>query len=271
MKTLINRYYYSLEELADATGPGPISGVTTFDALLREINPLWAVGSQTAAEQTLFQDYLWPEYYNSAVLYVDKEQSPWEEEEEPTDEEVEEAVLPVLGRMHRWYKESSERYLYLITQLESIKSTLLGPVSVTTTGESSYSGSVSGNGSNTGTVQTSGTNGSTTTTDTTTTRLESDTPQNGGSDVFATGYVSKAAKETVDSDVVVSGNNSSTTTNNLANTNSSTNSGSADNSVIVENDVTTPIERFREVQEKLRNLYAEWADGFSRFVIYSAE
>lgn len=36
-------------------------------------------------------------------------------------------------------------------------------------------------------------------------------------------------------------------------------------------DVNTPIERFREVQEKLHNLYADWANEFSKFVLHSAD
>lgn len=36
-------------------------------------------------------------------------------------------------------------------------------------------------------------------------------------------------------------------------------------------EVATPIERLREIQQKIRNLYADWADEFSKYVIYSAE
>lgn len=327
MKTLVTRYYYSLADLSEQEGPGNLSSVTTFDALLREINPIWAVGSQTTTEQTLFQDYLWPEYYDSPIFYYDVESNPWEEVEEPELTDVVNAAKPLLGRLHRWYVESSERYLFLIAQLESIKSGLLGPVSITTSGSSSYSGSASSSGSNTGTVAVAGTNGSTTTvdvdstisesgtntgtvavvginsstttTDSTNTRLESDTPQNGGEDVFDTGYVSRAAKEVVDSSVAVSGTDNTTTTNNLANTSTSStdgtttttvsgtngntttnnltntatskNEGEAAESTTVNNDVETPIERFNEVQQKLRNLYADWANEFSYFVLQCAE
>lgn len=36
-------------------------------------------------------------------------------------------------------------------------------------------------------------------------------------------------------------------------------------------DLNTPIERLNEIRQKLHNLYADWADEFARFVIYSAE
>ena len=39
----------------------------------------------------------------------------------------------------------------------------------------------------------------------------------------------------------------------------------------VATDLNTPIERLNEIREKLHNLYADWADEFARFVIYSAE
>lgn len=327
MKILVNRYYYTLAELADVdTGPGPITNVNNFNALLYKIKPIWAATTPQTIEQTLFQDYLWPEYYDCPVMFVDKDQIPWGAEVEPTADDIDEALLPLVGRMHRWYKESYERYSVLIAALETTKTKLLGPVKVTKTGESSYSGTttgsgtntgtiqisgtndsttsteveavVSSSGSNTGTVQVSGTNGSTTTTSETKTRKESDTPQSALVSI-ADGYISRAAIDSNSGTVTVSGTDGSTTTNNLASSDSSTtdsnteatvsgstsstttnnlsnastavNSGAAEDESTVENDVETPIERFHEVQQKLRNLYADWANEFSRFVLQSAE
>lgn len=39
----------------------------------------------------MWANYLWPEFAESSILYVDKEVNPWElgdDEEEPSDEEV---------------------------------------------------------------------------------------------------------------------------------------------------------------------------------------
>lgn len=268
MKTLVNRYYYSLADLAETTGP--FTSIASFPAMLKRVYDEVPTTSPTSVEQTLFTQYLWPEFYESPVFYFDVEQKPWEEEEEPELEDVQEAAKPLVGRLYRWYIESADRYSYLLTQLESIKATLLGPVKVVSIASGSYSGTVSGSGTNTGTVQVADTTNSTTTVSSTTTRKESDTPQNGIQSLLD-GYVSKAAQETGGSTTTLAGSGSSTTTNNLANSNSSTNSGNSSDNSTVSNDFNTPIERFREIQEKLRNLYADWANEFSKFVLQSAE
>lgn len=199
MKTLINRYYYSLADLTGHDSP-VASPLTTFDYMLREIAPLWAGGVTLAAEQKMFQDYLWPEFYDAPVFYYDVECNPWlhEDGDEPDLDDVIEAAYPLLGRFHRWYQESKERYIYLITQLESIKSNLLDRV-----GSESIT-------------------------------LFNDTPQSGGNFV-SDPYTTNATKSTVESDV------------------------------------TTPIARLKEVQDLLRNYYADWADEFNEFVLHSAE
>lgn len=327
MKILVNRYYYTLAELADVdTGPGPITNVTNFNALLYKMEPIWTVGTVQTIEQTLFQDYLWPEYYNCPILFVDKDQIPWGAEVEPTEDDVEEALLPLLGRMHRWYKESYERYSVLIAALETTKTKLLGPVKIVQNGESSYTGASTASGTNTGSVQVSTSNSSSTSTEVdatvtssgtnsgtveventnqsstatseSKTHKESDTPQSALASI-EDGYISRAAIDsgngTVDvlgsdssttvnnatssetsatdsnTEVLSSGTSDSATTNNAENSSTTSNEGTEESASTVANDVETPIERFHEVQQKLRNLYADWANEFSRFVIQSAE
>lgn len=270
-ETLVNRYYYSLADLADVdTGPGPISNVYTFDALLRKIKPIWATGTFASYEQTMFQEYLWPEFYDSPIMFVDKDQSPFGAEVEPTAQDIEDEELPLLGRMHRWYKESVERYGLIIGAYNTIKANLLAPVTVTSTGTATHSYSVSGGGTNTGTVTTSETNGSTTNASDSKTHLESDTPQTsiGG---LSAGYVSRAAKDDGTATTTVSGSASSTTTNNLANSNSSTDNGVASTSGSIADDRDTPIARLAEIEQKLHNVYATWANEFSKFILNSAE
>lgn len=272
MITKVSRYYYSLNELADVVGPNIGSGEpSSLPALLYKISPLWAVGSPTAIEQTMYQSYLWPEFYDAPVLAIDTECGLWEEPSEPTAAEIAVAVKPLLGRMHRWYVESLERYSTLISALEDVKSHLLGPVSTVTEGESSYSGSTTGSGTNTGTVEVHDQNASHGSTSVTNTRVENDVPQISTANPFADGYANKAAKETGSTVTTNAGETSSATTNNLSNTTTGTNSGASDEMVKVKADVETPIERFNEVLQKLRNLYADWANEFARFVIQSAE
>lgn len=202
MKMLINRYYYSLADLTE--NDSPVTNITAFDAMLAQIAPLWTAGTATAAEQKMFQHYLWPEFYEAPIFFYDVECNPWlhEDGDEPELEDVIEAAYPLLGRLHRWYEESKEKYVFLITKFETIKANLLNRVESVTTAQVK----------------------------------SSDTPQL-EDDPFDLDYVSRADQ--------------STTT--------------------LASDVDTPIERFREVQEKLHNLYADWANEFSEFVLHSAE
>lgn len=399
MNKMVTRFYYTLMDVIAASGsliPFPDAVVDMnqqapkglaeiADIIVRPnagLSSSWA-SIDDSTTKTMFSQYLWQEFADSIVAYIDVEHNPWEEPSAPTNAEIIQATLTKWPQYVRWLISSKAYYSYLIAQLETIRSNLLGPVTVNTVANASYSGNVSGNGTNTGTVSVNGTtasnvtannttsaNGSgtntgtvsvnsaldsnvstntsgsvvgsgtntgtvsvadsansTTSVNSVTRTLESDTPQNGGLDVFDTGYVSKASNTSVNSTTGVnsagntvttnnlasstnttsngttatvtdsdsntittnnlassstmvtnvsgatlsSGNSNTVTTNNLATASNSVNSGSSNQSSLVSNDFNTPIERFREVQEKLRNLYADWADEFSRFVIYSAE
>lgn len=271
-ETLVNRYYYSLADLADVdTGPGAITNVYTFDALLHKIQPIWATGAFASYEQTMFQQYLWPEFYDSPIMFVDKDQDPFGAEVEPTAQDIEDAELPLLGRMYRWYQESLERYGLIIGAYNTVKAKLLDPVTVTSTGTATHSYTLSGGGTNTGTVTTSETNGSTTNASDSKTHLESDTPQTSLTLVLSAGYVSRAAKDDGTATTTISGSISSTITNDLANSTSSTDNGVASTSGSVADDRDTPIARLAEIEQKLHNVYATWANEFSKFVLHSAE
>lgn len=210
----------------------------------------------------------------------------------------------MLPRMVRWLKESTERYSVLISAYEGIKNKLMGKVETVSSAEGSVetSGSTSNTGSGTdGSTTTSATEGSTSGSNSSTvvvddekhhtgtiTRLDlhNDTPQSGG-DFTTDPYVTDARKttdtfnETNTQDTTTTTNGSDSTTNEsettttVSGTNSSTNSGTSNStsetsaSSTVGSDVTTPIERLNEVRQKLHNLYADWADEFSRFVIYA--
>lgn len=146
----------------------------------------------------LFTEYIWPEFQQACIMYVDVEHGPWEQPREVDASDVtkwfrEHGMLWV-----RWLRESKERYLPLITNLTAIQSKLMdriGSQSVT---------------------------------------LFNDTPQNGG-DFTTDPYTTNATKSTT------------------------------------ETDGASPIARLKEVQDLLRNYYGDWANEFSRFIIYSAE
>lgn len=182
----------------------------------------------------MFTSYLWPEFRNSIVLYVDSVTPPWEEPAEPSYDEIYETLQEEITRWARWYKDSHERYSVLISAYKTVENTLLSRVTtVTSTEGESEQGSVYNGEDNS-------------------LNLRNDTPQEGG-DFTADPYVNEATKHT----------GSSTNTNTINNSITSTST--------VATDLNTPIERLNEVREKLHNLYADWADEFARFVIYSAE
>lgn len=323
MKKLTTRWYFTLKEIAelydfdDYLDDVPAEGLATFCSNIANAEGAMHTPSKwTSIDDTknkkMWSEYLWPEFAESCILYVDELVNPWEifsedsDEEEPSKEEVWEVLKPMLPRMVRWLKESTERYSALIDAYEGIKNKLMGKVETVSSTEGAVE--TSGITSNTG----SGTDGSTTSSTTegstigsnastvvvdgekrhtgnnTKVELHNDTPQNGG-DFLTDPYVNDARKttdtfnETNSDDTTTTTNsndNSSTeseTTTTVSGTNSSTNSGTSSStsessaSSTVGSDVTTPIERLNEVREKLHNLYADWADEFARFVIYSAE
>ena len=148
--------------------------------------------------RTMFNEYLWPEFCHSYILYVDKERSLWEAGEDVSSDDIANWFFLHGLQWVRWLRESKDRYEPLITNLETIKTKLMdhiGSQSVT---------------------------------------LFNDTPQNGGNFVLDP-YTTNATKSTTESDVA------------------------------------TPIARLKEVQDLLRNYYADWANEFSRVVIESAE
>ena len=207
MKSKVTRFYYDLAELSGTRGPGVVTGVDTIPVLIRRIYNGLPLPATTDEEKTLFSDYFWPVYYEVPVLYIDTECAPWEEPTEPTTAEVTAAVAPLAGRMYAWYKESSTRYLKLIALYTNVANKLMDQVSSTTSGN--------------------------------TLRAESDTPQSAMTDIFDSGYASRASQD--------------------------------ESEVTVSSDVSTPIDRLREVQEKLRNFYADWAAEFDKFVLHEAE
>lgn len=175
-------------------------------------------GLDNTEGKKMFTSYLWPEFRNSIVLYVDNVTPPWEESAEPEYDEVYAALQEEVTRWARWYKDSIERYTTLISAYESIENKLLGKVTTTV--------DLSGSNSNENT------------------QTNNNTPQNSG-DFTGDGYVNNASHNEGTTQII---SNSTTAT-----------------------DLNTPIERLNEVREKLHNLYADWADEFARFVVYSAD
>lgn len=85
--------------------------------------------------ELLFSFYLWPEFQDEVVVYLDTLVDPWQlwnedsdDELEPDFDELEEKFAPISTRMWRWLVESTSRYSTLIRAYNNIKNDLLAKV-----------------------------------------------------------------------------------------------------------------------------------------------
>lgn len=226
----------------------------------------------------MFQHYLWPEYQDATLVYVDKEVDPWElaDETPPEHEEVWDEFKEKVPRIIRWLVESTERYKVLIDAYKSIEDKLLSKVATVTEtsginnqiseGENKTNGSSIASSNATSRKSNSQTSGQNELT------LRNDTPQTGG-DFTTDPFVSEASKKNISStneqlDVESSSNSNSASDSSL-NSNSNSSRATSSSESTVATDLNTPIERLNEVRQKLRNLYTDWASEFSQFVIYA--
>lgn len=226
----------------------------------------------------MFQHYLWPEYQDATLVYVDKEVDPWElaDETAPDHEEVWDEFKEKVPRMIRWLNESTERYKVLIDAYKSIEDKLLSKVATVTetsginnqVSEGENTNSSSSSGSNVGRNNKSN-NQSSSQNELT---LRNDTPQTGG-DFTTDPHVTEASKKTIsasnqqyDSE---NSSSSSESTDSSSSSNSNSSRATSSSESTVATDLNTPIERLNEVRQKLRNLYTDWATEFSQFVIYA--
>ena len=322
MRKLTTRWYYTLMEIAQlyASNPDaelpldvpPTDGLADFcgaiadaEGALSEDSPWASVDGELNEE--MWAEYLWPEFRDATLLYVDKEVNPWEigeDEEEPDRDEVWLKLKPILPRLVRWLKESTERYSVLIAAYQGIQSNLMGKVetvssaqgqseqvgSTTNTGmgqdSSSTSSSTEGNSSEVNSSSTASEGSKSHSGSDSKLDLHNDTPQSGG-DFTTDPYVTDAHKITGSDSATDSESNNSLTNGSSSASNqsqtTSTTTGSNNSSTLgtsnisnnsstsstVGSDVTTPIERLNEVRQKLHNLFADWAAEFAQFIIYA--
>ena len=265
MKKLTTRWYYTLKEVLEAYNEEKELGWTfypdgiqdseghplTFGDVLMSLRQ-YLTGSVDDDDfsELLFSFYLWPEFQDEVVVYLDTLVDPWQvwnedsdDELEPDFEELEEKFAPISTRMWRWLIESTSRYGTLIRAYNNIKSDLLakvqtisesegelnqqGQTSNSTDGRNNTTTTVEGNTNESGSnsqnvvVEASKHRGGTNTK----VDLYNDTPQTGG-DFTTDPYVTNARKITDGIDETDS-DDSETTTEGL------------DNRVIENNNTTT--------------------------------
>lgn len=129
------RTYFTMEEVAEITKPDGDWGLWELESFAGEkigvyqfINhPSWE-SKDNIYTKTLFSDYIWPQFWKSAIIYVDGEPvgDNW------AYEDINEAWLRKSGLICRWINESKEVYETLITNLEANKSKLLNAIKTST-------------------------------------------------------------------------------------------------------------------------------------------
>lgn len=91
------------------------------------INHFAAGVKDTTYTKTLFTDYIWPKFWQKALLYVDN--AP--EGDEWTFDDIRDAWNKKAGLIFSWINESKEVYELLISQLEANKTKLLNQIKST--------------------------------------------------------------------------------------------------------------------------------------------
>ena len=127
----MERTYYTLDDIRKevggtyASGEGPYSIINiTLSAFL---NDCLSKANFTAApyftetdeSATCFQFYIWPRFYQEAIIYVDSDES---------ESFVEKFCRTKAGQIYAWLISSSDKYSLLIKNLTANKSKLLDDV-----------------------------------------------------------------------------------------------------------------------------------------------
>lgn len=139
MKTLVNRYYYTLADLADVIRePEHVDFAPELANFWFNLLPD-GYGDDIANFQelqdtnanSLWRNHIWPRFRESVFVYVDVESRPWWNvlaSETPTNEEIQLACVKKIGQVYAWLKESNERYTPIIEALDNVKTKLLDQI-----------------------------------------------------------------------------------------------------------------------------------------------
>lgn len=198
MKKFRTRFYYTITDIMDIRDvdcsplQAPRETIQDFLTVITQT----AISSVSSSTQltTLWTKYLWFTYNDSYIIYYDIEHDPWEYVASPEISALEDELKSWAARVIRWINETSDRYVPLIENYETIKSKLMNTI------------------------------------DSENLVLYNDTPQSAGNwttDPYTTTATKTTSKQ----------------------------------------EIATPIERLREVDEKLKSLYGEWANEFRMLVM----
>ena len=125
------RTYYTLDDIRKALGgsyapgEGPYSmkskAFSTFiNDCLNKVNfMLFSSFTETTESQICFSKYIWPRFYQEAIIYTDSDED---------EDFVEKFCRTKVGQIFAWWQSSIEKYVLLIKNLENNKSKLLDDV-----------------------------------------------------------------------------------------------------------------------------------------------
>lgn len=131
------RTYYTLDDIKKSIGldeiyKGPMAMLASSTGFIPFMNKCLSysgystiVGTTEAAEAyECFANYIWPRFYNEAVIYVDSDED---------EDLVQKFARTKVGNIFAWWKSSMEKYGLLIHNLENNKNKLLDDVKSSST------------------------------------------------------------------------------------------------------------------------------------------
>ena len=132
MYNYYERTYYTLDDIRKEvggsylfTGEGPYSMLDKYlssflnDCLNKVSFTLFSAHAETNESVECFRNYIWPRFYNEAIVYVDSDES---------ESFLEKFCRTKVGQIMAWWTSSSEKYSLLIQNLTANKTKLLDDV-----------------------------------------------------------------------------------------------------------------------------------------------
>ena len=128
----MERTYYTLDDIRKELGlylyaKGPYSLISFGISLSVFINEClvyadyskYTGSPETTESEKCFREYIWPRFYQEAIVYVDSDE---------IEDFVEKFCSTKAGQIMAWWQSSSEKYSLLIQNLENNKAKLLDDV-----------------------------------------------------------------------------------------------------------------------------------------------
>ena len=128
----MERTYYTLDDIRKSLElyknyNGPFSMLTASSGFISFMNKCLLYSNYSEIEGTIedaqgyecFVNYIWPRFYQEAIIYVDSDES---------EDLVQKFARTKVGQIFAWWKSSIEKYSMLIQNFENNKAKLLDDV-----------------------------------------------------------------------------------------------------------------------------------------------